>query len=233
MFIGHFAVGFASKKFAPRTSFALLLAAPLLSDILWPIFLLLGWEHARVDLGNTKYTPFDLYDFPWSHSLLLCCVWATVFAGIYYAVSRYRPGAIVIWLGVVSHWILDWISHGPDMPLYPGSTKYGLALWNSVWGTMTVEIAMYAIGIGLYVRTTRARDWMGRWPFIAFVILNFLFYIADRFSPPPTNMITDVAWPGVIASAILLPWAWWFDCHRDIRELHGIPAPAQVPRETT
>lgn len=111
MFIGHFAVGFASKKFAPRTSFALLLAAALLSDILWPIFLLLGWEHARVDLGNTKYTPFDLYDFPWSHSLLLCCVWATVFAGIYYAVSRYRPGAIVIWLGVVSRAVSRDILH--------------------------------------------------------------------------------------------------------------------------
>lgn len=188
----------------------------------------MGCEQARVDLGNTKYTPLDLYDFPWSRSLLLCCVWATALAGIYYAVSRYRRGAIVIWLGVVSHWILDWISHGPDMPLYPGSAKYGLALWNSIWGTMTVEIAMYAIGVGLYVKATRARDWMGRWPFIAFVILNFFFYIADRFSPPPTNMITDVAWPGVIASAILLPWAWWFDRHRDTREMHGISAPAQV-----
>jgi hypothetical protein len=53
MFIGHFAVGFAAKKFAPRASLALLLAAPLFLDILWPVFLLLGWEHARVDPGNT------------------------------------------------------------------------------------------------------------------------------------------------------------------------------------
>ncbi|HTR46196.1 MAG TPA: metal-dependent hydrolase [Verrucomicrobiae bacterium] len=222
MFIGHFAVGFGAKKFAPRTSFALLLAAPLLSDIFWPIFLLLGWEHARIVPGITKYSPLDLYDFPWSHSLLLCCVWATLFAGVYYAIARYRAGAVAIWIGVVSHWVLDWISHGPDMPLYPGSAKYGLGLWNSIWGTMTVEIAMYALGVGLYVSATRARDRIGTYAFWAFVLLNFGFYIADRFGPLPANM-SEVAWPGVIASAVLLPWAWWFDRHRALR---GAPLPS-------
>jgi hypothetical protein len=218
MFIGHFAVGFASKRFAPRTSFALLLAAPLLSDILWPVLLLLGWEHARIDPGNTKYSPLNLYDFPWSHSLVMCCIWATLFAGVYYAVSRYRPGAVAIWIGVVSHWVLDWISHGRDMPLYPGGAKYGLGLWNSIRGTMAVEIAMFAIGVGLYVSATRPRDRIGRWAFIAFVALNFGLYIADRYSPPPAN-ISQVAWSGVIASVIMLPWAWWFDHHRDISSL--------------
>ena len=49
MFIGHFAVGLASKRVAPRTSLLWLLAAPLLADILWPVFLLFGWEHVRID----------------------------------------------------------------------------------------------------------------------------------------------------------------------------------------
>ncbi len=213
MFIGHFAVGFAAKKFAPRTSLAVLLAAPLLSDILWPIFLLLGWEHARVAPGDTKFTPFDLYDFPWSHSLLMCCVWATLFAAVYYAIARYRPGAIAVWIGVVSHWVLDWITHRPDMPLYPGSAKFGLGLWNSIWGTLTVEIAMFAIGIWLYVGATRARDRIGRYAFIAYVALLMAIYLGDRFSPPPDNM-SQVAWPGIIAAVILIPWAWWFDRHR-------------------
>jgi hypothetical protein len=70
MFIGHFAVGFAAKKFAPRTNMALLIAAPCFLDLLWPFFLLLGWEHVRIDPGNTRFTPLDLYDVPWSHSLL-------------------------------------------------------------------------------------------------------------------------------------------------------------------
>jgi hypothetical protein len=78
MFIGHFAVGFASKPVAPRTSLALLLAAPLLADILWPFFLLFGWEHVRIDRTATRFSPLDLYHFPWSHSLLALLVWATM-----------------------------------------------------------------------------------------------------------------------------------------------------------
>jgi membrane-bound metal-dependent hydrolase YbcI (DUF457 family) len=165
MFIGHFAVGFASKKFAPRTNLGILMAAPLWLDILWPFFLLLGWEHVRIDPGNTRFTPLDLYDYPWSHSLLMSIVWATLFAGIYYAISRYRTGAIVVWIGVVSHWVLDWITHRPDMPLYPGSPRYGLGLWNSISGTLVIELSMFAIGIWLYVETTRPRDWIGRYAF--------------------------------------------------------------------
>jgi hypothetical protein len=59
MFIGHFAVGFAAKKFAPRASLAPLIAAPLFLDILWPPFLLLGWEHVRIDPGNTRSIPAE------------------------------------------------------------------------------------------------------------------------------------------------------------------------------
>jgi len=78
MFIGHFAVGFASKRFAPRTSLAFLLAAPIFSDLLWPILLGLGWEHVRIVPGFTRYNAFDLYDMPWSHGLIPCLGWAAL-----------------------------------------------------------------------------------------------------------------------------------------------------------
>src|SRR5215471_1939382 len=163
MFIGHFAVGFAAKKFAPRTSLVLLLAAPLMADLLWPVFLLLGWEHARIDPGNTRYTPLDLYDYPWSHSLLMLGAGATIFAAIYYAASGYVSGAVAIWIGVVSHWVLDCITHRPDMPLYPGrGPKLGLGLWNSIAGTMVVEIVMLVGAVSLYAVATQARDRIGK-----------------------------------------------------------------------
>jgi hypothetical protein len=44
MFIGHFAVGFAAKKLAPRTSLGTLFLSVQLVDLLWPTFLLLGVE---------------------------------------------------------------------------------------------------------------------------------------------------------------------------------------------
>ena len=214
MFIGHFAVGFAGKKFAPRTSVALLIAATQFSDLLWPIFLLLGWEHVRIAPGDTRYTPLDLYDFPWSHSLLMVAVWATAFALVYYALTKYSRGSMIIWICVVSHFLLDWISHRPDMPLYPGAAqRYGLGLWNSIPGTMIVEFAMLAIGVWLYLRTTRARDGIGRYAFAAYIFLLLLIDVGDRFSAPP-NSVAELAWTGVIASPILILWAWWFDRHR-------------------
>ncbi|HTT33465.1 MAG TPA: metal-dependent hydrolase [Methylomirabilota bacterium] len=215
MFIGHIAVGFAAKKFAPRTSLAALLAAPMFLDLLWPVFLLLGWEHVRIVPGITRYNPLDLYDFPWSHSLLMSVVWATAFALIYFGVSRYRSGAIAIWIGVVSHWILDWITHIPDMPLYPGGgPKLGLSLWNHVAATMTIEIAMLLVGVLLYAGVTTARDRIGRYAFLAYVLVLLLLFIGDRFSAAPPT-VSEIIWSGIIAEFVLLAWPWWFDRHRE------------------
>jgi len=217
MFIGHFAVGFAAKKFAPRTSMAALLSAPLFLDLLWPVFLLLGWEHVRLDPGNTRYTPLDFYDYPWSHSVLMSIVWATAFTLIYHFMAHYWPGTIAIWIGVVSHWFLDWISHRPDMPLYPGGdTRLGLGLWNSIVGTMVVEIVMLVIGVWLYVHSTSARDRIGRYAFAAYIAFLLVVYIGDRFSGPPPS-VEAIAWTSVAGSLIMIPWVWWFDHHRTLR----------------
>src|SRR5580698_7454458 len=220
MVIGHFAVGFAAQRFAPRSSEALLLAAPLLADMLWPLFLLLGWEQVRIDPGNTRYTPLDFVSYPWSHSLLMLCVWASAFGGIYYEITRYWAGAAAIWIGVVSHWVLDWVTHRPDMPVVPGGQRYGLGLWNSIAGTMVVEFLMFAVGVWMYLSATRAKDRIGRYAFIAYIVLLTVFYIGDRFSTPPASA-GEIAWPAIAASIILIFWAWWFDRHRSSRQ--GLP----------
>jgi hypothetical protein len=220
VFIGHFAVGFAAKRFAPRASLAPLLAAPLLLDLLWPWFLLLGWERVRIDPGNTRFVPLDLVYFPWSHSLLMSIAWATVFALIYHRIRHYWRGTLAIWMGVVSHWVLDWITHRPDMPLYPGGPRLGLGLWNSVAGTMVVEILMLAAGVWLYVGTTRAVDRIGLYAFLAYVGLLLALYIGDRFSAPPTSA-AEIAWGGIPWEAVLILWAWWFDRHRVLRSQVG------------
>jgi membrane-bound metal-dependent hydrolase YbcI (DUF457 family) len=216
MFIGHFAVGFGAKRFAPRASLAVLMAAPLLADLLWPPFLLLGWEHVRISPGDTRFTPFDFYDYPWSHSLLMGAVWATLFTLIYWVLQRDRSGAVVVWFGVVSHWVLDWITHRPDMPLYPGGHgRYGLGLWNSVAGTMATEMILLIAGVWVYARATRARDKVGRFGFWAFVFLLMALYVGDRFSAPPES-VRQVAWTAIIASFVFLLWARWFDSHRTV-----------------
>jgi membrane-bound metal-dependent hydrolase YbcI (DUF457 family) len=217
MFIGHFGVGFGLKRMAPRAPLAALMAAVAWADILWTAFLLLGWEHVRISVGDTKWTSLDLYDYPWSHSLLMMVVWGAVLALAYRAWRSDVAGARAIAIGVVSHWVLDWITHRADMLLYPGGPKFGLGLWNSVAGTIVAELVVFFGGAWLYIRTTRARDKIGRWGFWAYVAFLLILFVGDRFSSPPENT-HEIAWTGLIATVVLLAWAWWFDKHRQIRD---------------
>jgi hypothetical protein len=216
LFIGHFAVGFASKRFAPRTSLGTLIAAAVLLDLLWPVFVLMGWEQVQIDPGNTAFTPLNFVSYPISHSLVAAIGWATLFALLYYVVTHYRAGAVVIWFGVVSHWVLDFVTHRPDLPLYPGGPRVGLGLWNSVLATVVVEGLMYAAGIWIYLRVTRAKDRIGKWGLLSYVVIVAAAYVANILIPPPPGVR-----PMVIAAIpftwLLILWAWWADRHREAR----------------
>src|SRR5262252_2967017 len=136
MFIGHFAVGFAAKRFAPRTSLGWLIAAALFLDLVWPVLVIAGIEAVRIDPGNTAFTPLDFVYYPWSHSALMTLAWAALVAAAFQWKVGYGPGTLAVGIAVASHWILDAVSHRPDLPLAPGvQAKAGLGLWNSVAAT--------------------------------------------------------------------------------------------------
>jgi membrane-bound metal-dependent hydrolase YbcI (DUF457 family) len=216
VFIGHFAVGFAAKRLAPRASLGVLMAAPLFADLLWPIFLIAGIETVRIDPGNTVVTPLDLHDFPWSHSLVTSLAWSAVFAAAFWAATRYARGAFVLAVGVFSHFVLDFVTHRQDMPLYPGSpTSVGLGLWNFRSATMAVEIALFVIGVAIYARTTRALNRRGAFALWALVVLLSLFYVTNMFGPPPPS-VDFIKYLGI--TGWLFPvWAWWIDRNRELR----------------
>src|SRR4029450_8617224 len=152
MFLGHLAVGLAGKRAAPSVSLATWLTSVQLLDLLWPIFLLAGLEHVRIAPGITRFTPLDFYDYPITHSLVGSAFWAALLAGGWMVARHNARVAGLLAAGVVSHWVLDVISHRPDMPVLPHGPYIGLGLWNSVAATLLVELTMFAAGIALYVR---------------------------------------------------------------------------------
>ena len=128
--------------------------------------------------------------------------------------THYGRGAFVVGLLVVSHWVLDYIVHIPDLPLYPGGPKLGLGLWNSVGGTVIVEAALFIAGLGVYLAVTRARDRVGGYGLWGLVLLLAASYVASLFSPPPPSV------PALATGAIVFGWlfvgvAGWGDKHRD------------------
>lgn len=215
MFVGHFGVGLAAKKLAPRVSLGTLFLAAQFIDLLWPTLLLLGWERVRIAPGVTPGVPLVFEHYPISHSLLAVVGWGGLIGGLYFLIRRDRRGAIVLALAVLSHWILDLIVHVPDLPVYPGGHQVGLGLWHSVPATLAVELAIFGAGIWLYVRATQAIDAVGRWAFVALVAFLGLVHGANLFGDPPPS-VTALALVGQ-AQWLLVLWGYWVDRHRTVR----------------
>jgi len=163
MFIGHFAVGLAAKSAAPRMSLAVTFAACQLLDLIWPVLVLAGIERVRVDHDATAFTPLDLEYYPWSHSLGMTLIWSLLVFGLMKVLGRTNVEAVVVALTVLSHWLLDLLTHRADLPLWFGDgPELGLGLWSSTAGTLLVELGLFAAGTWLYVRKTTADNRRGR-----------------------------------------------------------------------
>jgi hypothetical protein len=217
MFIGHFALGFAAKRAAPGLSLAALFTAAQLADIIWPFLVAFGVEQVRIQPGITAFTPLDFVSYPYSHSLLMLCVWGAVFGAVCARVIHAGRAFVVVAALVVSHWVLDWVTHRPDMPLYPGGPKVGLGLWNSVAATVAVEVLMFAAGVWIYARATRARDAVGRQALPALVGFLLVAYLAAGIGPPPPSIAALIV-TSIAGAAVIILWAWWFDRHRIVVE---------------
>jgi membrane-bound metal-dependent hydrolase YbcI (DUF457 family) len=202
---------------APKPSLGTLFIAAQFIDLIWPLLLLLGLERVRIDPGNTVVTPLNFVHYPFSHSLLAVLIWAGLVGGIYFYIKRDRNGAIWLAALVMSHWLLDLITHRPDLPLWPSddSVFVGLGLWNSLAGTLIVEFGIYALGVFLYARVTRARDKTGTWAFWGLVVFLALIHIMNVFGPPPAEE-GPIAYVG-FAQWLLVAWAYWIDRHREVR----------------
>jgi len=224
MFIGHVAVALGAKKASPKTSFGTLLLAAQWPDLIWPLFLTLGWERVRIVPGFTAVSPLDFTSYGLSHSLLADFGWAVLLAGLYLIFKRNRRGAFIIWACVMSHWLLDFVSHSADLPLYPGSHLVGLGLWNSLAGTLLLEGGLFVAGALIYSRATRARDRIGQYGFRTFIAIVVLIYLSALMGPPPSS-VSAVEWAGVFGW-LFIAWAYWLDDHRTTpRPPEPSPAP--------
>lgn len=210
MFLGHIAAGMAVKRAAPGVPLVAAVAAAQFSDLLWPFLVAFGAERVGLDLGITGVTPFVFEHYPYSHSLLALGLWGALLGGLWWVWRRDRAGALWIAVLVVSHWVLDWISHRPDMPLAPGlDGRYGLALWNSMTATLLVEAALFGAGIWLYLRAAPLATRRAAWAFWTLVAFLAVVYLGSVFGPPPPDAAAGAY--SAFALWLLLPWCWWVE----------------------
>ncbi|MGE5180245.1 MAG: metal-dependent hydrolase [Bacteroidota bacterium] len=218
MFAGHFAVALAAKRATPKTSLGTLVFGAQFLDLIWPILVLLGVEWFHIEPGVTKLNPLAFDHYPISHSLVMSLVWSVLVGAVYFWRRRSCRGAVVLGAAVFSHWVLDWITHAPDLQLAPGAAaRAGLGLWNHPAAAIALEGGLFVAAVASYVTQTRAKDAVGRWSFFAFVFALALIQFANTTGPPPPSM-RAVAWSALIIW-LFVPWAAWFDRHRAPRRL--------------
>ncbi len=219
MFIGHFGVGFGAKKAEPAISLGMLFLAAQFLDLLWPTFLLLGWEHVKIQPGITAMAPLNFTDYPLSHSLLMACIWALLFGGVYYLLKRNGRGALILGLLVLSHWVLDLLVHIKDLPLFMGNSPLlGFGLWNYKAIAIIVEGLFFIVGLGFYLQCTKAKNKVGSYAFWIMTTLLVLIHVTNIIGPPPPS-VKAIAWAGELQWLFVI-WAFWVDKNRAVRSAH-------------
>jgi len=188
MFVGHYSVAFAVRTEQNKILLWVLFVAVQFLDYIWATLVLLGIEKLRVIKGFTAGSMLDSYFHPYSHSLIAAVLWSGLAGLCYKPLCRWlgygytKSAALVVGVAVFSHWILDLIAHPHDLPVYDNTAKVGFGLWNYRDPEFTVEIALLALGIALYL----ARNVMAairKGAVIAFGIALVVIQIGDTYVP--------------------------------------------------
>jgi hypothetical protein len=209
MFVGHLAVGLTGKRIEPKISLGTWILAAMLADLIVFPLLIAGIERFRAWPGVTANRMVG--DIPYSHSLVMDVVWASLFAGAYFVRRRYPRGTWLLFAAVLSHWVLDFISHRPDMALAPGTgAVFGLGLWNSIPATLIVEGGLWTLAIIIYVRATRPNKRAGTYVFWIGVVLLTLAWYGNITSGMDSNPVR-AGISGIIFFWLVVGWAYWIN----------------------
>jgi membrane-bound metal-dependent hydrolase YbcI (DUF457 family) len=200
MFLGHFAVALTAAGRERRLRLGTAMVAAQWPDSLWPALLLAGIERVSIVPGDTAFTPLRFDHYPWSHSLVAVAAWSVLFGALMFTRTRSRSTAAVAGALVISHWVLDVITHRPDVPVGLDGPMLGLGLWNSVAATVVVESLMFAAGVFYYARRRTAG--FGFWALIATLVA---IDVANILGPPPPS-VTAIA----VSCLVLIPVIWFW-----------------------
>lgn len=215
MFVGHYGPSYAIKAIKPSVPLWLVFIAVQLVDVAWAVLIFLGIEKVRIVPGITASNPLDLYYMPYTHSLVAAVLWS---AGAMIACKRVRgvgswSAAALIGVAVLSHWVLDWVVHRPDLPVYDNVMKVGLGVWNYPVIALLLEALLLFGGMSMYLSRTKPMNAIGRFGPPTFGLLMLAIQAYVFFGPPPAS-------PGALALTALVSYiafaavAGWLDRQR-------------------
>ncbi|EDL50566.1 hypothetical protein [Erythrobacter sp. SD-21] len=219
MFIGHFAPALAARAITSEApKLGTLFVAAQMVDIAFFLLVMGGVEHLRITPGITAMNPLDLYDYPITHSLAGTAAWAVAFGLIVAIVLRNAVAATWAAIVVLSHWILDWVSHRPDLTLAGGTERYGLGLWNQPLLAMAVELGIFGLAFWWYVKRTKGPSL----PPLILAAVMLVLQAYNWFGPEPVDAGPGFLLLGLFAFALMIVFASWVGSTRWHRNELGL-----------
>lgn len=206
MFVGHYGVSFVAKRNDDSIPLWVLFLAVQLLDVVWAPLVLLGVEKVRIVPGFTATNPLDLYYMPYTHSLVAALLWSVAAAAAYRRLGRSATvhASLLVGAAVFSHWVLDFVVHRPDLPLFDDSAKVGLGLWNRPVLGFGLEAAVLLGGVALFLRHRLGR----RLPLAVFSLVMLAIQAYISFGPPPASDVSSAV-TALGAYVVFALVAWW------------------------
>eukprot|EP01129_Flabellula_baltica_P003809 TRINITY_DN13541_c0_g1_i1.p1 TRINITY_DN13541_c0_g1~~TRINITY_DN13541_c0_g1_i1.p1 ORF type:complete len:229 (-),score=20.14 TRINITY_DN13541_c0_g1_i1:27-713(-) len=219
MFIGHFAIAFFLSSFniiSNEVSLGYLLLASQWADVLWPIFCLTGIELSKFTPYKTPFNALDLIDVRYSHSLIGMFICGLLLALSHYLIRQRKRAVMVILLSVMSHWILDVMTHTPDMglTLSDDTVKFGFGLWHYPVYSMGAEFVLFCICVGSYVSETKAVSRRGSWGLVVLVGLLVGSFLGTSPDPDPEMGFNAFLVMCIVSLLLVSAWGHWADTGR-------------------
>ncbi len=199
MLAGHYSAALVAKAVAPRAPLWSLFAAAQAVDIAWALLVLAGIEHFRLD-PTLPSNPLDLYHMPYTHGLPATFAWA---AAAYLAARAWvGDSRVALALAAVtaSHWLLDWLVHRPDLPLWGDAHKVGLALWDRPWLAWWVELGFVVASGAVLLRAASSRR-RAAWVIGALVLLHLVSLSPLALTSPATFAVMALTLYAALAAA--------------------------------
>jgi hypothetical protein len=219
MFIGHFAPAFVAAAVSPQSPrLGTLFVAAQLVDWAFFALALIGVENLRIDPEASVMVPMDLYHMPYTHSLIGAGFWALACMVVVAVPQRRLFGGLLAGLVVLSHWLLDWVVHVPDLTLDGSPPKLGLGLWNYPWIAIPLELGLTLGAFTYYVRRTRGP--IGPPAVLLGVLL--LLQAVNWFAPHPAEAGAFLYIQALVAFGILTALAVWVGENRWFQKRGGL-----------
>ncbi len=216
MFTGHYAAAFALKGKENMASLGMLFIATQFVDILFFPLVVLGVERLKLEDNFSAVNNYNLEFMPFTHGLLGSLVWALIFYLIYYFLigrgkKDGKPLAMVMALGVFSHWFADLIAHTPDLPLISGEPKFGFGLWRNKLATFLTEAGLLIISLIYYLKNVKDLKQKSRNRAIGLVFFLILLDFLSFYVLPPEKDIMALCFSALASYGILAGLAFWVD----------------------